>query len=79
MQSPNVRNENSRFTFSIETLQSVRYEDQRKWCRLAVIKQKARASKEKCKKAQWLSEEALQIAVKRREAKSKEKRKYTSI
>ena len=25
----------------------------------------------KCKKANWLSEEALQIAVKRREAKSK--------
>ena len=25
----------------------------------------------KCKKAQWLSEEALQIAVKRREVKSK--------
>ena len=33
----------------------------------------ARAStkKKKCKKAKWLSEEALQIAVKRREAKSK--------
>ena len=27
----------------------------------------------KCKKAKWLSEEALQIAVKRREAKSKGK------
>ena len=27
----------------------------------------------KCKKAKWLSEEALQIAVKRREAKSKRK------
>ena len=27
--------------------------------------------KEKCKKAKWLSEEALQIAVKRREVKSK--------
>ena len=26
--------------------------------------------KNKCKKAKWLSEEALQIAVKRREAKS---------
>ena len=33
----------------------------------------------KCKKAKWLSEEALQIAVKRREAKSKEKRKDISI
>ena len=29
----------------------------------------------KCKKAKWLSEETLQIAVKRREAKSKGKRK----
>ena len=29
----------------------------------------------KCKKANWLSEEALQIAVKRIEAKAKEKRK----
>ena len=28
----------------------------------------------KCKKAKWLSGEALQIAVKRREAKSKEKK-----
>ena len=31
--------------------------------------------KNKCKKAKWLSEEALQIAVKRREAKRKEKGK----
>ena len=32
----------------------------------------------KCKKAKWLSEEVLQIAVKRREAKSKgEKERYT--
>ena len=29
--------------------------------------------KKKCKKANWLSEEALQIAVKRREAKEKRK------
>ena len=34
----------------------------------------------KCKKAKWLSEEALQIAVKRREAKSKgEKEKYKHL
>ena len=34
----------------------------------------------KCKKAKWLSEEALQIAVKRREAKSKgEKEWYTYL
>ena len=32
----------------------------------------------KCKKAKWLSEEALQIALKRREAKSKgKKERYT--
>ena len=34
----------------------------------------------KCKKAKWLSEEALQIALKRREAKSKgEKERYTHL
>ena len=33
----------------------------------------------KCKKAKWLSGEALQMAVKRREAKSKGKRKDISI
>ena len=33
----------------------------------------------KCKKAKWLSGEALQIAVKRREGKAKEKRKDISI
>ena len=33
----------------------------------------------KCKKAKWLSGEALQIAVKRREVKSKEKRKDIPI
>ena len=33
----------------------------------------------KCKKAKWLSGEALQIAVKRREVKRKEKRKDISI
>ena len=34
----------------------------------------------KCKKAKWLSEEALKIAVKRREAKSKgEKERYTHL
>ena len=32
-------------------------------------------NKKKCKKAKWLSEEALQIALKRREAKSKGERK----
>ena len=36
--------------------------------------------KKKCKKAKWLSDEALQIAEKRREAKSKgEKERYTHL
>ena len=36
--------------------------------------------KKKCKKAKWLSEEALQIAEKRREAKGKgEKETYTHL
>ena len=36
--------------------------------------------KRKCRKAKWLSEEALQIAVKRREAKGKgEKERYTHL
>ena len=38
------------------------------------------SKKKKCKKAKWLSEEALQIAVKRSEAKSKgEKERYTHL
>ena len=42
----------------------------------AVIKTSSR----KCKKAKWLSEEALQIAEKRREAKGKrEKERYTHL
>ena len=36
--------------------------------------------KKKCKKTKWLSEEALQIAVKRREVKGKgEKERYTHL
>ena len=36
--------------------------------------------KKKCKKAKWLSEEALQIVVKRREMKGKgEKERYTHL
>ena len=41
---------------------------------------KTNSKKKKCKKAKWLSEEALQIAVKRKEAKSKgEKERYTHL
>ena len=35
--------------------------------------------KKKCKKAKWLSEKALQIAVKKEKRKAKEKRKYIPI
>ena len=36
--------------------------------------------KKKCKKEKWLSEETIEIAVKRREAKSKgEKERYTHL
>ena len=36
--------------------------------------------KKKCKKAKWLSEEALQIAMKRRKVKGKgEKERYTHL
>ena len=36
--------------------------------------------KKKCKKAKWLSQEALQIAVNRREVKGKgEKERYTHL
>ena len=38
------------------------------------------AKKKKCKKAKWLSEEALKIVVKRREVKSKGRKKtYTHL
>ena len=41
---------------------------------------KATPKEEKCKKAKWLSEEALQIAVNRRESKGKgEKERYTHL
>ena len=51
------------------------------WCDLAAAQEaviKTIIKKKKCKKAKWLSKEALQIAVKRREAKGKgEKERYT--
>ena len=41
---------------------------------------KTSPKKKKCRKAKWLSEEALQIAVKRREQKGKgEKERYTHL
>ena len=46
--------------------------DQKKKC-------KKKKKKKKCKKAKWLSEEALQVAVKEGKWKAKEKRKDISI
>ena len=41
---------------------------------------KAIPKKKKCKKAKWVSEKALQIAMKRREVKSKgEKERYSHL
>ena len=47
---------------------------------LLASRTEAIAMKKKCKKAKWLSKEALEISVKRREAKSKgEKERYTHL
>ena len=49
--------------------------------RFMTLYRRSRSSppKKKCKKAKWLSEEVLQIAVKRREVKGKKKRKDIAI
>ena len=54
------------------------------WTEVSDIEQEAGIKtipkKEECRKAKWLSNEALQIAVKRREAKDKgEKERYTDL
>ena len=54
------------------------------WTEVSDIVQEKRIKtipkKKKCKRAKWLSEEALQIAVKRREAKGKEeKERYSHL
>ena len=53
------------------------------WTEVGDIVQETRIKtipkKKKCKKAKWLSEETLQIAVKRRDVKRKEKRKDIPI
>ena len=54
------------------------------WMKVHDIVQKAVTKiiprKKKCKKVKWLSEEALQIAVKRREAKSRrQKERYKHL
>ena len=50
------------------------------WRFLTLYRRQYIPKKKKCKKAKWLSEKALQIAEKRREAKGKgEKERYTHL
>ena len=50
------------------------------WTEVRDIVQETGTKKKKCKKAKWLSGDALQIAVKRREVKSKgEKERYKHL
>ena len=50
------------------------------WAEVNYSVQEAVIKKKKCKKAKWLSEEALQIVVNRREVKGKgEKEGYTHM
>ena len=49
------------------------------WMEIRDIVQEAIPKKKKCKKAKWLSEEALQIAEKEEKLKAKEKRKDIPI
>ena len=65
-------------------LESVDRVPEKLWTEVCNIEQevvtKTFLKKKKCKKAKWLSEEPLQIAVKRREVKSKEeKERYTHL
>ena len=66
----------------LDLIRGIRPEEQ--WTEVCDIVQEAVIKtipkKKKCKKAKWLSEEALQIAEKRREEKSKgENERYTHL
>ena len=72
------------FTNRFKGLDLIDREPEELWTEVHDIVQKAVIEiipkKKKCKKAKWLSEEALQIAEKRREAKGKgEKERYTHV
>ena len=49
------------------------------WMEVRDIVQETGIKKKKCKKAKWLSDEALQTAVKKKKQKAKEKMKDISI
>ena len=68
----------------MEGLDLIEREPEGLWIEVCDIVQEAGIKtiprEKKCKKAKWLSEEALQIAVNRREAKGKgEKERYTHV
>ena len=71
-------------TNRLEGLDLIEREPEGLWIEVCDIVQEAGIKtiprEKKCKKAKWLSEEALQIAVNRREAKGKgEKERYTHL
>ena len=61
---------------------SIRFKSEEQWMEVHDIVQevviKTIPKEKKCKKAKWLSEEALQIAEKRRE-RQREKERYTHL
>ena len=70
--------------FSLKRLDLIDREPEELWTEVPDIVQEARIKtilkEKKCKKVTWLSEEALQIVVNRREAKGKEeKERYTHL
>ena len=73
------------YSGSDKKIQGIRSDGQSAWWTIAEVQEivqetgiKTISKKRKCKKAKWLSEEALQMAVKWREVKSKgEKERYT--
>ena len=65
--------------YGMRFVTSYRSQGSRPWKRKCK-KEKKKRNQKKCRKAKWLSEEALQIAVKRREANSKgEKERYKHL
>ena len=71
-------------TFEITLLVTFKYTVYELWTEVCDIVQetgiKTILMEKKCKKAKWLSEEALQIPMKRREGKSKgEKERYKHL
>ena len=74
------------YNYTVEVINSIRSDrvPEELWMEICDIVQEAGiktiSKKKKCKNANWLSEEASQIAEKRREAKGKEeKERYTHL